>query len=191
MVVIESFFIAEMILKATSINFILVIRRFCMKAGSMEGLIGANVNIRLSNTPMRVYRDAEHRGDTKVMKRAMQYVTDFQEKAQKYSDKAQEELKKELKEERKEQKLKHEQALERKEEVKEYVEKIQENNKLDISKTDSIEISEEGKIILKNNSQTEESTLENTNIKIYTSKGKSISTEPTIKSVDKKIDIIV
>ena len=29
-----------------------------MKAGSMEGLIGANVNIRLSNTPMRVYRDA-------------------------------------------------------------------------------------------------------------------------------------
>ena len=170
MVVIESFFIAEMILKATSINFILVIRRFCMKAGSMEGLIGANVNIRLSNTPMRVYRDAEHRGDTKVMKRAMQYVTDFQEKAQKYSDKAQEELKKE---------------------VKEYVEKIQKNNKLDISKTDSIEISEEGKIILKNNSQTEESTLENTNIKIYTSKGKSISTEPTIKSVDKKIDIIV
>ncbi len=164
-----------------------------MKAGSMEGLIGANVNMKLSNTPMRVYKEAELRGDTKVMKRAMEYVTDFQEKAQKYSNKAQEELAKELKEERKEQEIRREQTLEQKEEAKEYIEKIQENNKSDISKTDSIEISEEGKKILKNNSQTEQSALvvQNTDVKMYTKEGKTILIEPTVKSVDEKVDIIV
>ena len=92
-----------------------------MKAGSMEGLIGASQNIKLVSTPMRVYKEAERRGDTGTMERAMGYVTDFQEKAHEYSDKAQEELAKELKEERKEQEVKREKAIEkRKEETKEY-----------------------------------------------------------------------
>lgn len=164
-----------------------------MKAGSMEGLIGADVNMRLSNTPMRVYRDAERRGDTKVMERAMAYATDFQEKAQKYSNKAQEELTKELKEERKEQEIRRKQAFERKEETKEYIEKIQENNKSDISKTDSIEISEEGKKILKNNSQAEQPApvVKNTAVKMYTNEGKTMLIEPAVKSIDKEINIEV
>lgn len=162
-----------------------------MKAGSMEGLIGASVNMKLSQTPMRVFKEAERRGNTEVMKRAMGYVTDFQEKAHECSDRAQEELAKELKEERKEQEIKRQQALERKEETKEYVEKIQENNKSDISATDRVEISEEGKVVLKNNSQTEETTpiMETTDVKIYTSEGKAISIEPTVTSDNKKIDI--
>lgn len=102
-----------------------------MKAGSMEGLIGASVNMTLTCTPLRVYKEAERRGDTDVMDRAMGYVTDFQEKAHEYSDKAQEELTKELKEERREQELKREQAVEkRKEETKEYMEKMLEGNKI-------------------------------------------------------------
>lgn len=145
-----------------------------MKAGSMEGLIGASVNMKLSRTPMRVYREAERRGDTAVMKRAMGYVTDFQEKAYECSDRAQEELAKELKEERKEQEIRREQALERKETAKEYVEKIQENNKSDILETDSVEISEEGRTVLNNNSRTEEpiTIIRNTDVKMYTSEGK-------------------
>lgn len=164
-----------------------------MKAGSMEGLIGASVNMKLSQTPMRVYKEAERRGDTEVMKRAMGYVTDFQEKAHECSDRAQEELTKELKEERKEQEIKRQKALERKEETKEYVEKIQENHKSDIPKTDSIEISEEGQIVLKNNLRTEESTpiMENTNVKMYTNEGKPISIELTAESGNKKIDVTV
>ena len=85
-----------------------------MKAGSMEGLIGASMNMELSRTPMRVFKEAERRGDTETMKRAMGYVTDYQEKAKECSDRAQEELPKELKEERKEQAIRREQALERK-----------------------------------------------------------------------------
>lgn len=164
-----------------------------MKAGSMEGLIGASVNLELSRTPMRVYKEAERRGDTETMKRAMGYVTDFQDKAQECSDRAQEELPKELKEERKEQEIRRKQALEHKEETKEYVEKIQENNKPDIPETDCVEISEEGKIVLKNNSQTEEANpiLENTDVKMYTSEGKPMPIEPDAGTDDKKIDITV
>ena len=139
-----------------------------MKAGSMEGLIGASQNMKLTRTPMRVYKEAEHRGDTETMERAMGYVTDFQEKAHEHSEKAQEELAKELKEEREEQELKREQATtKRKEETKEYREKVQESNKSDIQGIDSAEISEEGKEILKNNAQTGEASkiVENTDVK--------------------------
>lgn len=161
-----------------------------MKAGSMEGLIGASVNMKLTSTPMRIYKDAERRGDTDAMERAMGYVTDFQEKAHEYSDKAQEELTKELKEERKEQELKREQAIEkRKEETKEYMEKVPEGNKSDIQETDSVEISEKGNEILKNNAQTDETFLmvENTGVKMYTSEGKPIFSESAVVSVDTKI----
>lgn len=153
-----------------------------MKAGSMEGLIGASLNMKLSRTPMRVYKEAELKGDTETMERAMGYVTDFQEKAHECSDKTQEKLAKELKEERKEQELKGEQAIEkRKKETKEYKEKLQESSNSDIQKADSVEISEDGKVALKNNIQTEEFTpiLENTDVKMYTSEGKPVKIEAT------------
>ena len=161
-----------------------------MKAGSMEGLIGASQNMKLASTPMRVYKEAERRGDTETMERAMGYVTDFENKAHECSDKAQEEHAKELKEERKEQELKREKAIEkRKEEEKEYKEKLQESNKSDIQKEDSVEISEEGKEVLKNNTQIIEPTavVENTDVKVYTSEGRSLSTEATSSSIDVKI----
>lgn len=162
-----------------------------MKAGSMQGLIGANVNMKLTRTPMRVFKEAELRGDTETMKRAMGYVEDFQEKAHECSDKAQNEIGKELKEERREQDIRREQAIERKEDAEEYTEKIRKNNKLD--QTDSVEISEEGKIVLKNNLQTEETTpiVESTDVKLYTSEGKQKTIEPEAESVDKKMDVTV
>ena len=45
-----------------------------MKAGSMEGLIGASLNMKLSRTPMRVYKEAELKGDTEAMERAMGHM---------------------------------------------------------------------------------------------------------------------
>lgn len=160
-----------------------------MKAGSMEGLIGASMNMELSRTPMRVFKEAERRGDTETMKRAMGYVTDYQEKAKECSDRAQEELPKELKEERKEQAIRREQALERKEASKEYVEKIQENHNPDNPEKDSVTISEEGKVSLKNNSQTEETAVEPTDVKMYTSEGSAVSIDPDVEPDNKNIDI--
>ncbi|MDE5699205.1 MAG: hypothetical protein K2K74_01290 [Lachnospiraceae bacterium] len=164
-----------------------------MKAGSMEGLIGANLNMKLSRTPMRVFKEAERKGDTEVMKRAMGYVTEFQEKAHECSDRAQEELAKELKEERKEEEIRREQAQERKEETKKYVEKIQENNKADTPKTDSVEISEEGKLVLKSDFQTEDTApnAEKTDVKMYTDEGKAKAVDSVEEDVGQKIDITV
>lgn len=41
---------------------------------------------------MRVYKEAELKGDTEVMERAMGYVAEYREKAHECSDKVQEEL---------------------------------------------------------------------------------------------------
>ncbi len=48
-----------------------------MHTKTMEGLAGASMNMKLLNTPFRVYKDAERRGDTAVMERAMGYVGEF------------------------------------------------------------------------------------------------------------------
>ena len=44
-----------------------------MHAKTMEGLAGASMNMKMMNTPFRVYQEAERRGDTSVMERAMGY----------------------------------------------------------------------------------------------------------------------
>ena len=42
-----------------------------MHAKTMEGLAGASMNMKMMNTPFRVYQEAERRGDTSVMEQAM------------------------------------------------------------------------------------------------------------------------
>ena len=135
-----------------------------MKAGSMEGLIGASVNMESADTSLRVYKEAERRGDTAAMERAMGYVTHFQGKADEYSDKAQEEL------------VKEKQA-ERREEAEEYREKLQEGNKSELQGEVNVEFSEEGKAALKNDAKEkgEVPILANTDVKMYTSEGKPVS----------------
>ena len=44
-----------------------------MNMQMMEGLLGASSNIKLSNTPRSVYRQASAEGDTEKMKRALGY----------------------------------------------------------------------------------------------------------------------
>lgn len=164
-----------------------------MKAGSMEGLIGASINMKISRTPMRVFKQAELKGDTETMKRAMGYVVEFREKAHECSDRAQEALPKELEEERKEEETRRNEAQKRVEKTKDYIEKVQEKNKPDTAKKDSAEISEEGKVMLKNDSRTEESVsaVEKTEVKMYTDEGKAVSVESDADTDDKKIDVTV
>ena len=83
-----------------------------MQAGSMKAFLGASTNLKLVNTPMKVFKEAEARGDTEVMKRAMGYVTDFEGNAQKDADKLGEETIKETREARKQQEIEREQAIE-------------------------------------------------------------------------------
>ena len=83
-----------------------------MQAGSMNAFMGASSNLKLVNTPMKVFKEARARGDTEVMKRAMGYVTEFGNNAEKYADKLGEETIKELREARKQQEIEREQAIE-------------------------------------------------------------------------------
>lgn len=82
-----------------------------MQAGSMKALLGASSNLKLANTPMKIFKEAEARGDTEVMKRAMGYVTEFGNGAEKDADKLGEETIKETREARKQQEIEREQAI--------------------------------------------------------------------------------
>jgi len=82
-----------------------------MQTGSIKALMGASSNLKLTNTPMRVFREAEAHGDTETMKRAMGYVTEFSKNAEKDADKLGEETIKETREARKQQEIEHEQAI--------------------------------------------------------------------------------
>ncbi len=69
-----------------------------MHTKTMEGLAGASMNMKLLNTPFRVYKDAERRGDTAVMERAMGYVGEFADKAEDYQKKAEKGMEEDAKE---------------------------------------------------------------------------------------------
>lgn len=94
-----------------------------MNTKTMDGLIGARMNMEMVNVPMRVFKEARLKGDTATMERAMGYVGEFSEKAWEYEAKADEGMKEEAKEER-------EKAKERaKEELAEKIEKRKEEQK--------------------------------------------------------------
>lgn len=115
-----------------------------MHTKTMEGLIGARTNMNLVNTPMRVYKEARRKGDLGAMERAMGYASDFAGKAEEYKAEADEGMKKEAEEAKEKKKLELEEELEqRREERKEEKEKLEQ--------TDTVELSEEGNVLLKEN----------------------------------------
>lgn len=117
-----------------------------MHAKTMEGLVGASTNMKQLNTPMRVFKEARRKGDTAKMERAMGYVSDFSEKTEEYQKKADEGMKEEAEELREKEKLEREKAIERRREEK-LTEGKEDSN---ITKADTVQISEAGRILLEN-----------------------------------------
>lgn len=110
-----------------------------MHAKTMEGLAGASMNMKMMNTPFRVYQEAERRGDTSVMERAMGYVGETADKAEDYQKKVEKGMKEKAKSEQ-------ENAIQkRKEERGEQEKRIAESRN---GNTDTVSISENGKAIL-------------------------------------------
>lgn len=117
-----------------------------MHTKTMEGLVGASTNMKLLNTPFRVYKEAERRGDTAVMERAMGYVGEFADKAEDYRKTAEKGMKEDAKEAREKAKTEQENAIRKRREQREKMEKrIAESRNGD---TDTISISESGKAAL-------------------------------------------
>lgn len=122
-----------------------------MHTKTMEGLIGARTNMNLMNTPMRVYREARRKGDSGTMERAMGYVNECSDRAEEYKAEADKGMKEDVKETREKAKVQQEEAIQKRREEREKLEEwIEENGNVDTN-TDTVEISEEGKILLKDN----------------------------------------
>ncbi len=120
-----------------------------MNAKIMEGLVGADSNINLINTPMRVFKEARRKGDTAIMERAMGYAGEFSDKAEEYKKIANEGIKEDAEKAREKAELEREEAIrKRKEEQKELEERIAESKGEDTN-TDTVEISGEGKALVK------------------------------------------
>ena len=113
-----------------------------MHTKTMEGLAGANMSMKLMNTPMRVYKEAERRGDTAVMERAMGYACDFADKAKDYQKTTEKGMEEDAKEAREKAKTEQENAIRKRKEEREELEKrIAESRNED---TDTVSISESG-----------------------------------------------
>lgn len=97
-----------------------------MHSKTMEGLVGAKTNMNMLEVPMRIYRQAERRGDLGAMERAGEYITEFAGRKDDYRKDIEEGM-----------------ELERKERGKEEEEKQKEQGHS--SDAASLEISEEGK----------------------------------------------
>ena len=120
-----------------------------MNIQMMEGLLGASSNIKLSNTPMSVYRQASAEGDTEKMKRALGYTGECAEKAVKYQEKLDKGMKAEAKAEREKAKLEQEAAIEKRREERRRAEEGAEPDRP--QGTDVVQIGEAAEAALKDN----------------------------------------
>ena len=123
-----------------------------MNTKTMEGLSGASANMKLVNTPMRVFREAKRRGDTATMERAMGYAGQFFNKAEEYKNKAGEGTREEAEEIRERAEEETKDIIEKRKEEHEKLEERIETGKETGKETDTVEISEEGRILLEQNS---------------------------------------
>ena len=122
-----------------------------MNTKTMEGIVGARTNMNLMNTPMRVFKEARHKGDMATMERAMGYVGEFSDKAEDYKAEADKGMEEDAREAREIAKLQREEAIQKRREEREKLEeKIEESRNADTN-SDAVEISEDGKVLLKDN----------------------------------------
>lgn len=117
-----------------------------MNAKMMEGLVGASMNAKLSDTPMSVYHQASNEGDTAKMERALGFAGECTEKAEQYQEKVEKGREEEKKAEREKAKVEQEEAIEKSRQEKREAEKIAEANQGQSG--DIMEISEAGKAAL-------------------------------------------
>lgn len=153
-----------------------------MNIQMMEGLLGASSNIKLSGTPMSVYRQASAEGDKEKMKRALGYTGECTEKAVKYQEKLDKGMKAEAKAEREKAKLEQEAAIEaRREERKQAAERTETGRP---QGADLVQISEAAKAALKNHRPAETAEPIDGEPVIYTPSGEvataSEEPEPTV-----------
>ncbi len=122
-----------------------------MHTKTMEGLIGARTNMELLNTPFRVFKEARRKGDTAMMERAMGYMGDYSDRAGEYQAEADEGMKEDAEETRRIAKEQQEEAIKKRREEQEEQERQLEESREEKKAADTVEISEEGRVLLEEN----------------------------------------
>ncbi len=124
-----------------------------MHAKTVEGLVGARMYMNLTDTPMRIFKEASHRGDTAAMERSMGYAGKFTDKAGDYKSEADEGMKKDAEEAKEKAEEEREKAAQKREEERIRLEKRIEEagypnaDKAAGMKMDTVEVSEEGRAL--------------------------------------------
>ncbi len=118
-----------------------------MNAKTMEGLAGASASMSLISTPMNVAKEAERKGDTDKMQRALGYAAGMKDQAEEYGKKAEKGMKADAEEAKKQEKLHQEGLIKaRRKEREEQEKRLKgEGAGSEASSFDSVEISPEGK----------------------------------------------
>lgn len=123
-----------------------------MNIKTMEGLAGAGASISLISTPMSVAKEAERKGDTDKMQRALGYAAGMKEQADQYGEKAGEGMKADAEEMKEQEKMLREELTEaRRRERKELEKRLKEEasgSEAGVSEgsdLDDLQISPEGK----------------------------------------------
>lgn len=75
-----------------------------MHIQTMEGLLGAKTNMNMLEGPIRIYREAERRGDLGAMERAGNYITEFAGRKDDYRKEIEKGMEQEREDSRKEKK---------------------------------------------------------------------------------------
>lgn len=152
-----------------------------MHAKTVEGLVGASTSINLSDTSMKVFREARNKGDTATMERALGYAAEMTDQAEDYQAVADKGMEEDAKETREKARTEQEEAIrKRREDREKQEERIQESRSTD---TDTVEISAEGRAVSENTSGTEQVELEGAGTGtaeepvIYTRTGEAVSME--------------
>lgn len=118
-----------------------------MNVKTMEGLAGASASMSLISTPMNVAREAERKGDTDKMQRAIGYAAGMKEQADEYGKKAEKGMKADAREAKEQEKLRQEELIEARRKEREEQEKRLKGEAAgsEAQSFDSVEISPEGK----------------------------------------------
>lgn len=156
-----------------------------MHTKTMEGLIGARTNMEMLNTPFRVFKEARLKGDTAMMERAMGYMGDFHEDAYEYKEVADEGMKEDAEETRKIAEEQREEMIKnRREEREELQKKLEEERKENKNDkiVDTVEISEDGKVLLKGSAGAEDTVSDATDVEPDTSSKPKADLEPVFYS---------
>lgn len=159
-----------------------------MNVKTMEGLAGAGTSISMVATPMSAAKEAERKGDTNKMQRALGYAAGLMEQAGEYGEKTSQGMKLEAEEARKQEELRQKQLTEtRKKEQEEQKQRTEEGSeKTDSPEYDAVKISEEGKRLAEISGQTALNAADNGEKITYDQSGETVQ---AVQTTGQNIDV--